>query len=91
MNAATAEAPWVRRLLIGLALAFMALFLFVPLATVFYEALKKGLDVYLAAVVEPDALAAIRLTLLAAVAGAAMVAVFMRVPLAAGAPSSAAG
>ncbi|WP_425260632.1 sulfate ABC transporter permease subunit CysW [Rubrivivax sp. RP6-9] len=66
MNAATAEAPWVRRLLIGLALAFMALFLFVPLATVFHEALKKGLDVYLAAVVEPDALSAIRLTLLAA-------------------------
>ena len=66
MNAATAEAPWVRRLLIGLALAFMALFLFVPLATVFYEALKKGLDVYLAAVVEPDALSAIQLTLLAA-------------------------
>ena len=66
MNAATAEAPWVRRLLIGLALGFMALFLFVPLATVFYEALKKGLDVYLAAVVEPDALSAIQLTLLAA-------------------------
>ena len=66
MNAAPADAPWVRRLLIGLALGFMALFLFVPLATVFYEALKKGLDVYLAAVVEPDALSAIQLTLLAA-------------------------
>ena len=44
----------------------MALFLFVPLATVFVEAFKKGLDVYLAAVVEPDALSAIQLTLLAA-------------------------
>jgi sulfate transport system permease protein len=49
-----------------LALAFMTLFLFVPLGTVFYEALKKGWDVYLAALVDPDALSAIQLTLLAA-------------------------
>ncbi len=66
VRAATAEAPWVRVLLIGLALGFMTLFLFVPLVTVFYEALKKGWDVYLAAIVEPDALSAIRLTLIAA-------------------------
>jgi sulfate/thiosulfate transport system permease protein len=65
-RAATAEAPWVRRLLIALALAFMTLFLFVPLATVFYEALKKGVEVYAAAITEPDALSAIKLTLLAA-------------------------
>jgi sulfate/thiosulfate transport system permease protein len=65
-RSATAEAPWVRRTLIGLALVFMALFLFVPLATVFHEALKKGWDVYAAAVTEPDALSALRLTLLAA-------------------------
>jgi sulfate transport system permease protein len=63
---ATSEAPWVRRTLIGLAFAFMTLFLFVPLATVFIEAFKKGIDVYLAAVTEPDALSAIRLTLIAA-------------------------
>jgi sulfate/thiosulfate transport system permease protein len=63
---ATGEAPWVRRLLIGLALAFMTLFLFVPLATVFVEAFKKGMLVYLAAITEPDALAAITLTLTAA-------------------------
>ncbi len=63
---ATTEAPWVRRLLIGLALAFMTLFLFIPLATVFVEAFKKGAEVYLAAVTEPDALSAIKLTLLAA-------------------------
>jgi sulfate transport system permease protein len=56
----------VRRVLIGLALAFMTLFLFVPLVTVFHEALKKGWDVYVAAIVEPDALAAVKLTLLAA-------------------------
>ncbi len=63
---ATTEAPWVRVLLIALALGFMTLFLFVPLITVFYEAFKKGWDVYLAAIVEPDALSAIKLTLLAA-------------------------
>ncbi len=66
LRGATTEAPWVRRTLIGLALAFMALFLFVPLGTVFYEALRKGWDVYLAALVDPDALSAIQLTLLAA-------------------------
>jgi sulfate transport system permease protein len=37
----------------------------VPLVTVFYEALRKGWDVYLAAIVEADALSAIKLTLLA--------------------------
>ena len=64
--AATAEPAWVRRTLIGITLAFLALFLFVPLASVFYEALKKGLDVYLAAITEADARSAIGLTLLAA-------------------------
>ncbi len=63
---ATSEPAWVRRTLIAVALAFLALFLFVPLVAVFAEALKKGIDVYLAAIVEPDALAAIRLTLVAA-------------------------
>lgn len=64
--AATGEPFWVRALLVGVALAFLTLFLFVPLAAVFTEALKKGWDAYLAAIVEPDALSAIRLTLLAA-------------------------
>ena len=62
----TGEPAWVRRLLIGLALGFMALFLFVPLAAVFHEALKKGVGVYLAAITEPDALAALKLTLVTA-------------------------
>ncbi len=66
-RSATEEPAWVRWTLIGIALAFLSLFLFVPLAAVFHEALKKGLDVYLAAITEPDALSAIRLTLLAAV------------------------
>ena len=66
VRSATGEAPWVRRLIIALGLAFMTLFLFVPLVTVFYEALKKGWGVYLAAIVEPDALSAVKLTLIAA-------------------------
>ena len=61
------EPPVVRRLLIGLTLGFLTLFLFLPLAAVFYEALRKGIGVYLAAIVDPDAVAAIRLTLLCAV------------------------
>jgi sulfate/thiosulfate transport system permease protein len=63
---ATTEPTWVKWLLIGIALAFLSLFLFVPLAIVFAEAFKKGIDVYLAAITDPDALSAIRLTLLAA-------------------------
>ncbi len=61
--AATSEPPWVRALLIGIALAFAFLFLLVPLAVVFTEALKKGWDAYLAAIVEEDAWHAIKLTL----------------------------
>ena len=63
---ATLEPAWVRILLTAVALGFLTLFLFVPLAAVFAEALKKGWDVYLAAIVEEDALAAVRLTLLTA-------------------------
>jgi len=63
---ANTEPVWIQRVLIGLAIAFMTLFLFVPLATVFFEAFKKGIDVYLAAITEPDARSAITLTLIAA-------------------------
>jgi sulfate transport system permease protein len=66
IRGATSEPPWVKWLLIGGALAFLAFFLFLPLATVFTEALKKGVGVYLAAIAEPDALSAIQLTLVAA-------------------------
>jgi sulfate transport system permease protein len=62
----TDEPRAMRWLLIATALAFLTLFLFVPLVFVFYEALKKGVSVYLAAISDPDALAAIRLTLLTA-------------------------
>ncbi len=63
---ATLEPLWVRAVLIGIALVFLTLFLFVPLVAVFYEALRKGWDVYVASVVEPDAWSAIKLTLLTA-------------------------
>jgi len=53
-------------LLIGVALGFLTLFLFVPLAFVFHQALRKGVDVYLTAISDPDALSAVRMTLLAA-------------------------
>jgi len=63
---ASRESGVTRWLLIGTALVFLTVFLFLPLAFVFVTGLKKGLAVYLAAIVEPDALAAIRLTLLTA-------------------------
>ena len=62
----TDEPRWVRWLLIAIALCFLTLFLFVPLVFVFYEALKKGIGVYLAAITDPDAVDAIKLTLLTA-------------------------
>lgn len=52
--------------LIGLALGFLCIFLLLPLLTVFVEALSKGLGPFLEALAEPDALSAIRLTLLVA-------------------------
>jgi sulfate/thiosulfate transport system permease protein len=64
--AATEEPPIVRRLLIGIALLFLGIFLFIPLAVVFTEALRAGAGAYAAAVTHPDARAAIRLTLLTA-------------------------
>jgi sulfate/thiosulfate transport system permease protein len=62
----TTESPWVRWTLTGLALAFLLLFLVLPLAAVFTEALRKGLDAYLDALKEPEAWSAIRLTLITA-------------------------
>jgi len=62
----TSEPTWVRRTLIGLALIFVFLFLLLPLAAVFTEALRKGLPAALEALQEPDAWSAIRLTLITA-------------------------
>ena len=66
-NPATREAPWVRWTLLTLGLGFFALFLILPLVAVFTEALRKGFDVYLAALIEEDAVSAIKLTLIATV------------------------
>ncbi len=63
---ATAEPLVVRGLLIAVAALFLTLFLFLPLATVFGQAFERGVGAYFAALREPDALAAIRLTLITA-------------------------
>ena len=65
-HAGTTEAAWVRYTLLTVALVFMFLFLVLPLAAVFTEALRKGLDAYLESLKEPDAWSAIRLTLITA-------------------------
>jgi len=65
MNAAHARGHWLRRALTALVFGFLALFLFLPLIAVFHEALARGWAASWAAVPQPDALAAIRLTLTA--------------------------
>ncbi|HSB13744.1 MAG TPA: sulfate ABC transporter permease subunit CysW [Bryobacteraceae bacterium] len=60
------EPAWVRRTLLAIAFAFLILILFVPLAAVFTEALRKGIGPYFNALLEPATLSAIRLTLLTA-------------------------
>ena len=64
---ATEEPAWLRRVLITVALVFLSLFLVLPLIMVLYSAFSQGLDAWQAAISEPDALAAIRLTLLVVV------------------------
>ncbi|MDB5559115.1 MAG: cysW 1 [Enterovirga sp.] len=59
----TTEPLWVRRVLIGVAVAFLAFFLLLPLAAVFTEALRGGWAAYRDAFEDPDARAAIALTL----------------------------
>ncbi|MGG4550282.1 sulfate ABC transporter permease subunit CysW [Rossellomorea marisflavi] len=63
----TTDPKWVKWLLITIALLFLGLFLILPLITVFLQAFDKGLDVYMAAITQPEAMSAIRLTLLVAV------------------------
>ncbi|MFO1070666.1 MAG: sulfate ABC transporter permease subunit CysW [Geminicoccaceae bacterium] len=65
-RAVTNERPLVRAIVITVAVLWLGLFLLLPLFTVFVEALRQGVGAYLAAIVEPDALSAIRLTLLVA-------------------------
>ncbi len=65
-RAATREPAWVKWTIVAVSLAFFTLFLLMPLFTVFFEALRKGWETYFAALVEPDALSAVRLTVIAA-------------------------
>ena len=76
LSNATTEPAWVRRTLIGVALAFLALFLFVPLIAVFAQAFAKGVGVYWAALTDSDAFSALKLTLLAAAVSVPMNLVF---------------
>ena len=63
---ATEEAAWVSRLLIAVALAYFAVFLLTPLFMVFSEAFRKGYEAFVVAIVEPDAIASLKLTLMVA-------------------------
>lgn len=65
-SAATREPRWVKWTLLTIALAFFGFFLLLPLISVFAEAFRKGWETYWQAIVEPDALSAIKLTLIAA-------------------------
>jgi len=65
-HGALTEPRWVRATLLGVALLFLVFFLFVPLALVFYKAFEDGFETYLAAIRDPIALDAVRLTLLTA-------------------------
>ena len=75
-RSATQDHPLMRVVLSAVAIGFIGLFLLLPLATVFLQASEKGLAFALAAIKEPDALAAIRLTLLVAVIAVPLNAVF---------------
>ncbi len=65
-NRATREANWIKWTLVSVAVLYFALFLVMPLITVFVEALRRGWEVYLESITEATALAAIKLTLLIA-------------------------
>lgn len=65
-NAAVTEAPWLRRLLIAIALVFLSSFLLLPLLLVFTEALRNGVGAYVGALRDPETLSAMRLTVIAA-------------------------
>ncbi len=66
VSKSTTEPLWVKCTLIALALLFLFFFLALPLIAVFSEALGKGFIAYLEAIKEPEALSAIRLTLITA-------------------------
>ena len=69
MNARTLarrDPPWLVLTLITVAVIYLSIVLVLPLCAVFFEALRKGADAYLSAFSDPDAQAAVKLTLLVA-------------------------
>lgn len=76
LNRAQTEPRAIRWLLIGIALLFLAFFLLTPLVVIFAEALQKGMQLYLESFKDPEAWAAIRLTLLTAAIAVPMNLVF---------------
>ncbi|MEI9806181.1 MAG: sulfate ABC transporter permease subunit CysW [Pseudolabrys sp.] len=73
---ARADPAWLRRSVITIAVAFLTIFIIVPLVNVFAKAFSKGFSAYIAAVSHPDALAAIWLTLVASLVAVVLNVVF---------------
>ena len=66
MSSGRTESPIVRGFLIGIALTYLALFIFLPLFVVFATALQKGLGIYFNSLIDPETIAAIKLTVITA-------------------------
>jgi sulfate/thiosulfate transport system permease protein len=62
----TRDPQWVKWTVLALSLSFFVLFIVMPLLSIFFEALRRGLGVYWESIIEPDALAAIQLTVVVA-------------------------
>jgi sulfate/thiosulfate transport system permease protein len=71
-----ADPAWVRWAIISVAVAFLCIFIVLPLLNVFSQALSHGVATYVAALADPDTLAAIRLTVIAALISVALNLVF---------------
>lgn len=65
-RAATAESPAARAVILAIAIGFLLVGLIAPLVAVFWQALSAGLGVYFAALADPEAVAALRMTLIVA-------------------------
>lgn len=75
-NAGTGEPRWVRRGLIFVAVAFMTVFLLLPLVVVFSSAIEQGVSAYWTAIKEPETISALRLTLLSVIIATPLNALF---------------
>lgn len=75
-SSALQEPHFVRYTLTFIALAFLGFFIVLPLVSIFISAFQKGVDVYMAAITHPDALAAIKLTLTVVVIAVPLNAIF---------------